>query len=242
MKYLKMIKAPKMTPSNKSDRLKWALKYIKKDHDFWSSVIFSDEKRFILDVTDSNAYYWADTRLERRYFSTRARGGQGLMIKAAISKKGKLELVFVQGNLNAQAYTEMFANNLVPFVESKQGEENDQPIFQQDNASTHSALHTKDWFFHNVVPVLDYPAKSPDMNVIGNAWKWLVRDAYKGYRQFDYVDDLKEPLIDAWDRMPQNYINSLINSMPSRCGNVVMLKEVLPSIGNAIAYKIVGRC
>ena len=70
-----------MTLSNKSNRVKWALKYIKKDHDFWSSVIFSDEKCFSLDGPDGNAYYWADTRLERRYFSTRARGGQGINLR-----------------------------------------------------------------------------------------------------------------------------------------------------------------
>ena len=146
------------------------------------------------------------------------------MVWAAISKKGKSELVFVEGNLNARAYTEMLANYLIPFIESKYGGENDQAIFQQDNAPAHSALHTKDWFFDNIVPVLDWPAKSPDMNVIENAWTWLVRDVYQGYRQFDYVDDLKEALIDAWDRMPQNYINNLINSMPSRCGNVIIAK------------------
>ena len=49
MKYLKMLKAPRMTIDNKKDRLKFAKDHLKKDHDFWSSVIFSDEKRFCLD-------------------------------------------------------------------------------------------------------------------------------------------------------------------------------------------------
>ena len=63
-KYLKMIKAPKMTPLNKIDHVEWALKYIKKDHDFWSSVIFCDEKRFSIDGPDDSAYYWADPRMK----------------------------------------------------------------------------------------------------------------------------------------------------------------------------------
>ena len=222
MKSLKMLKAPKISVDNKSDRVKWALKYMKKDHDFCSSVIFSDEKRFCLERSDGNAHYWADTRLERKYFSTRARGGHGLMIWAAISKKGKSDLVFVNGNLNDQAYTTMLTDHFLPFIEDKHGGEGDQAIFQQDNAPAHSAVHTKEWFFSNIVSVLDWPAKSPDLNVIENAWTWIVRDVYQGQRQFDYVDDLREAIIDAWDRMPQTYIDTLINSMPARCGSVVL--------------------
>ena len=146
------------------------------------------------------------------------------MVWSAISKKAKSELVIVEGNLNAHDCIQMLTNYLLPFIQSKHGGENDQAIFQQDNAPAHSALHTEDWFFDTVVPVLECPAKSPDMNVIENAWTWLVRDFYQGYRQFDYVDDLKEALIDAWDRMPLDYIKNLINSMPSRCGNFVIAK------------------
>ena len=222
MKYLKMLKAPRMSPDNKKDRVDWALKYIKKDQKFWSSVIFSDEKRFCLDGPDGNCHYWADTRMDRRYFSTRSRGGQGLMIWAAISKKGKSNLVFVNGNLNAQAYTSMLTDNLLPFIEEKHGNEGDEAIFQQDNAPAHSAVHTKDWFFENIVAVLNWPAKSPEINVIENAWTWLVKDVYQGYRQFDYLDDLREAIVDAWDRMPQSYINKLIESMPTRCGRVIL--------------------
>ena len=75
MKYLKMLTAPRMSPDNKKDRVDWALKYIKKYLDFWSSVIFSDENRFCLDGPDGNCHYWADTRMDRRSFSTRSRGG-----------------------------------------------------------------------------------------------------------------------------------------------------------------------
>ena len=222
MKYLKMLKAPRMSIENKKDRLKFAKDHLKKDHDFWSSVIFSDEKRFCLDGPDGNAHYWADTRLERKYFSTRARGGQGLMVWAAVSKKGKTAIVFVNGNLNAQAYISMLTDHLIPFIEDKYGEEDDQAIFQQDNAPAHSALHTKEWFFDNVVAVMKWPAKSPDLNIIENAWTWLVREVYQGHRQFDYLDDLREAIVDAWDRMPQTYINKLIESMPSRCADVIL--------------------
>ena len=49
MKYLEMGEAPKMCMDSKSDRVKLTLKYMKKGHDFWSSVIFSDEKRSCVD-------------------------------------------------------------------------------------------------------------------------------------------------------------------------------------------------
>ena len=99
MKYLKMLKAPRMSLENKENRLNWALKYIKNGPDFWDIIVFSDEKRFCLDGPDGNAHYWADTRLERKFFSTRSHGGRGLMVWAGISKRGKTEPVFIDGSL-----------------------------------------------------------------------------------------------------------------------------------------------
>ena len=91
----------------------------------------------------------------------------------------------------------MLSNYLIPFIENKYGGEDDQVIFQQDDALVHSANLTKGWFFNNEVADLDWPAKSPDLNVIENAWNWLVKNEYKDYRQFDYLDDLREDLVDA---------------------------------------------
>ena len=44
---------------------------------------------------------------------------------------------------------------------------------------------------------MKWPAKSPDLNIIENAWTWLVREVYQGHRQFDYVDDLREAIVDT---------------------------------------------
>ena len=65
MKYLKKLKASKILIDNKRDRLKWAHNHVKKDQIFWSSIVFSYEKRFCIDGPDSNAHYWAESILER---------------------------------------------------------------------------------------------------------------------------------------------------------------------------------
>ena len=220
--YTKMLKAPGLSIDNKKKRFAWALKYMKKLPTFWQSVVFSDEKRFCLNGPDGEAYYWADTRLEKRYFSTRARGDAGLMVWATISVKGKSEIVFLDGNLNSQAYTNMLATHLLPFLENCHGGEDDMVILPQENAPAHSSRHTSEWFMDNDIAFLDWPAKSPDLNVIENAWGASVREVYYNYRQFDYLDDLKDGIITAWDKLTQSYINNLIESMSARCGNVVL--------------------
>ena len=135
-----------MSIDNKSDRVNWVLKYMKKDHFFWALAIFSHEKRLCIDEPDGNTLYWANSRLERKYSSTRARGGQGFMNCAAISRKDKSDLVFVNGNLNSQADSTMVTDHFLSFIENKRVGDFDQAIFQQDNVPAHSAIHTKEWF------------------------------------------------------------------------------------------------
>ena len=48
---------------------------------------------------------------------------------------------------------------------------------------------------------MDWPPRSPDMNVIENAWGELSRRLYHGGRQFDTVDDLKETLYYECDKL-----------------------------------------
>ena len=49
----------------------------------------------------------------------------------AINKKGKSTLVFVKENLNAEAYTLMLSDHLIPFIKAKHGGEDEENIFSK---------------------------------------------------------------------------------------------------------------
>ena len=129
-----------------------AIEYIKKDQDFCSSPILSDEKIFCL--------------------------GLDLMILAAISKKDKMNLLFGNGKLNAQSYNTTSTEYFLLLIEDDHIGEDDQAMFQQSYAAALSPYQTKDWFFGNFLAALNWPAKSADLNVIQNARMWLVKYIY----------------------------------------------------------------
>ncbi len=62
-------------------------------------------------------------------------------------------------------------------------------IFQQDLAPAHTAKGTKSWFNDHGVTVLDWPAKSPDLNTIKNLWGIVKRKMR--YARPNNADDLK---------------------------------------------------
>ena len=147
--------------------------------------MFSDEKKWNCDGPDGFSSYWRDLRKEPRIFSKRGFGGGSLMTWTEITRFGKLSLVFVKGRMNSEAYQNLLTNNLLPLL---QRFHRFKWRFQQDNASIHSSASTRRWFIENNVEVLEWPARSPNLNIIENVWGLLARDVYANARQFDSVN------------------------------------------------------
>lgn len=89
--------------------------------------------------------------------------------------------------------------------------------FQQDNAPIHVARSTLADFKQRGIIVFDnWSAKSPDMNIIENVWSILAREVYKEGRQYNNKDELKQAITTAWQKIPQDKITSLYDSIPRR--------------------------
>ena len=57
---------------------------------------------------------------------------------------------------------------------------------------------TKDSFQENSVALMDHPACSPDLNPIEEVWRWMVREVFKKWRQFETLDALREASLPHW--------------------------------------------
>lgn len=89
--------------------------------------------------------------------------------------------------------------------------------FQQDNAPIHVARSTLEHFQQRGIALLEnWPAKSPDMNIIENVWAILARKVYENGRHFETRSDLEEAIKTAWQTIPQDQIQSLYHSLPRR--------------------------
>ena len=87
------------------------------------------------------------------------------MIWEALSSNGKVKLIEMKGKQNATKYTKILENSQLPFI---QFHEQNEVIFQQDNAAIHTAKYTKTWFTSQNINALDWPAKFLDQNPIEN--------------------------------------------------------------------------
>ena len=95
-------------------------------------------------------------------------GGGGVMVWAGISYGQRTQLHFIDGNLNAQRYRDEIPRPIVvPFIRHHH------LMFQHDNARPHVARICTQFLEAENVPVLPWPAYSPDMSPIELVWDAL---------------------------------------------------------------------
>lgn len=239
IKYRKRKRTPELKPHHREARKKFAAKNINRT-EYWERVIFSDEKKFNLDGPDGYRYYWHDLRKDPELCTKRVSGGGSVYIWAAFNKYGKSKLVFLQGRQESNKYIERLRQNLSPFITQVQPNlPNKKLVFQQDNCSYHASRLTNSFLSTLDCEVMKWPSKSPDLNPIENVWGQLARDVYAGGRQFSSHEELTRQILISWSNLPTDYLVRLVDSMPSRCANVLLVNG---KIGKKMGHILVFLC
>lgn len=218
IKRLKLQRKPQLKPEHQTARLVFARTHMDWTNQ-WQNVIFSDEKKFNLDGPDGFSYYFHDLRKEKLLLSRQHMGGKSVMVWAAIGFKNRSSIQFLPETLNSIRYRALLDNQLLSNGRTWAG---GTFIFQQDNASVHTATIVNDWFKDHKIEKLNFPARSPDLNIIENVWGVLSREVYKGGKQYTDVNQLKVAIRTAWKKMSQKYIKNLYNSLPDRIAAVLI--------------------
>lgn len=137
-------------------------------------MVFTDEKRFSLDGPDSWSTYTDENR--NIYRNMRQNKGGGIMIWGMITFDGYLHVIQMIGNFNSSAYCSIIIDEMKPLLDDMFGSE--QYYFQQDNCRIHVSEETMSHFRELSLQTIEWPARSPDLNIIENVWSIMVNYIY----------------------------------------------------------------
>ena len=91
----------------------------------------------------------------------------------------------------------------------------------QDGAPGHSARDTLEELAVRDILCLRWPAYSSDLNPIEAVWNWMKDWIQDHYEELNSYDAIRQAVQEAWEAVPQAYLEELIISMPARCQAVV---------------------
>jgi len=184
MRYMNIKKTIFLTKMHKQKRVEMVKKWLTEGHQ-WDQTIFSDEKRFTLDGCDNwMTYTQKHSPLLRQ--KRQCQGG-GIMVWLMVMPNGLLTYKFIQGKFRSVDYIDLLQKTVVPIAKLNYGSNF---YFQQDNCSIHKSKVVSKFLEDSQINILDWPSRSPDLNIVEDIWKLLSDEVYDG-SQFRNAEDLK---------------------------------------------------
>ncbi|GFW54961.1 transposable element Tc1 transposase [Trichonephila clavipes] len=121
--------------------------------------------------------------------------------------------VVANGTMTGQRYIDEV---LLPHVRLFRGAVGDKFVFMDDNATCHRTLAVQDCLDSEGIQRLVWPARSPDLNAIENVWDALGRQVAGRNCPHTYKNTLIRALTEEWDKLPQQLLDNVVQSMVRR--------------------------
>ena len=139
------------------------------------------------------------------------------MVWAGVSLHHKTNIVFIKGNLTAAPYQhEVLDAEVIPLLRNHRGMQ-----LLHDGPPAHLARATTAYLNENNVNVVDFPPKSPDLNINENIWDELNRQVRRTEAILTTLNQLRAKVLYELNNLPQNYVQRYVSSMRRRCLAVV---------------------
>ena len=232
---------PGLKPEHKRERLEFAKKIL--EFSDISRIVFSDETSIVRG--NGSGQVRVLRRKEEEYhpdfITPTTKSRCVVMVWGAIALGKKSEIIpmvrdetSAKKGFTAKSYVDVLDKGLIPLKDQFEedcvfvGEEfgDSAMVFQQDNASIHSAGVANDFFKMHNIPLLKWPAMSPDLNPIEHLWSLMKRELrkklpYRAGASKACREETQAGVEEVWSCIPQETIDNLILSLPKRARAVI---------------------